>query len=103
MAATITVNSVAVPGDRHFAIADVTFDSSYPTGGYAVTPATFGLTSSIDFLVANDAAGYNVRFDNVNSKIMLYDTGASSGAVLAETASTTDVHTVTTRVLAFGK
>lgn len=102
MAATFTINQLQVPGATHVAFVDFTGDSSYPTGGYAVTPQTFGFTTQIYDVIANDAAGYNVRYDNVNNKVMLYDTGASSGAVLAETANTTNVSAITSRLIAFG-
>lgn len=103
MAATVVVNQVGVPGNMRFAVADITGDSSYPTGGYAITPQQLGFSTQIYFAVENNAVGYETRWDNVNNKLMFFDTGASANAVLNETAAATNVSTVTTRLFALGE
>lgn len=50
------------------AVADITFDDSYPTGGESLTPENLGL-SVIDFLVAENAGGYIFEYDRVNKKL----------------------------------
>lgn len=50
----------------------ITFDSSYPTGGEAVLPSDFGLSSVLfDLLVFPTGAEVPV-FDKTNKKVLLY-------------------------------
>lgn len=90
----------AVVGDRVMVVTDFTADSSYPTGGYALSPATFGL-DSIDYVdiqfnpvAAAGLGGYNYA----TGKLQLFT--ALSGT---EVTNTTDVHTVTGRLQVQGK
>jgi hypothetical protein len=85
-------------GDRVFVFGDVTLDNSYPTGGYAITPATLGL-SAIDLFVATlspVAGAVNFTYN--------YSTGALQAFqnTGAETANATDTHTCTGRFVAIG-
>lgn len=43
MAASVVVKTKAVVGAKRRILAEVTGDSSYPTGGYEVKPSAFGL------------------------------------------------------------
>src|SRR3990172_4286733 len=92
-----------IVGDERRTVTDVTFDTSYPTGGEAVTAAELGLhkihTGTCCDLTATGAA-VNVAsatFDHATSKILLYD------ETPAQVASTADVATTVVRVVAHGK
>lgn len=101
MAITPTKVMVRKVGNAADVTYDITCDSSYPTGGYAITPTTFGFTRSEAIkhisLSGLTAGGYATRWDKTNSKLMLFrtkDPGAAGGAdiVLQECANAVDVH-----------
>ena len=83
MALTFTAVQGPQPfGARRMAIYDVLFDSSYPTGGEAVTADDFGLSQAIDtmFPAVGVASGNALLFayDATNKKIMaFYPTGGT--------------------------
>lgn len=96
MALTFIQRHNFVSGDRREAIFDVTFDNSYPTGGEAITPRDFGLTS-LDYIDSNQApGGKSVSWDPVNKKLLVF-----SGATEATNAS--DQSTLTIRLHATGR
>lgn len=69
---------------------EITFDSSYPTGGEPITAAMFGFTRIISvFAIQCDDAGYDPVWDRTNSKILLYDEDNTSG-IAADAANTSD-------------
>lgn len=78
----------------------VTFDSSYPTGGEPLAPASLGLASVL-FAVCNPAGGYIFEYDIANSKLKAYRGGAAN-VVLAEETAATDLSAVSTRIFARG-
>lgn len=88
-------------------LADVTFDSSYPTGGEAVSPPQLGL-QSVDFVSVSSADGYIVEYDYANGKLIartptnVSDGEAAAAAPADEVANATDLSAVTVRVLAIG-
>jgi hypothetical protein len=92
-----------VVGDLRYRVVDVTFDSSYPTGGEASAPSAYGLTDII-CLIPLTASGYTPEYDDTNSKIKMYwvDTTVD-GAALAEVANTTNLSAVTVRFFVLGK
>jgi hypothetical protein len=105
MAASVSVvTGPEVPGNRKFVTADVTFDSSYATGGEAISVSSLGLTR-LDFMWVSGDDGYVPQWDGslTAPKIKLYwvDT-TTDGAPMAEVASTTDVSSVVVKVFAFG-
>lgn len=62
-------------------VADITFDSSYPTGGESLTPQMLGLTV-IDFINAPAKGGYSFEYDRTNKKLKaLYATGGGVEAI----------------------
>ena len=91
-----------VPGNNKYVIKTVTFDSSYATGGEALTAVTLGLESVHIVLLSIENSGYVAQYDYTNSKVALYEAG-QDGAILDEVANTTDVSAVVVRVLAFGR
>lgn len=101
-----TANVLDVPyrvvGNQKKTVTDVTFDSSYPTGGETVTPANLGLTY-VEYAETNvitaTGGGVNVtnaKYDKANQKTLLYD------ETPAEVANTSDVSTTVVRHTAFG-
>jgi hypothetical protein len=107
MALAITVpgnasDMTGVPGNNKYVIKTCTFDSSYATGGEALTATTLGLESLHFMALSMEKSGYVAQYDYSDEKIVLYEAGAD-GAILDEVASTTDVSAVAVRILAFGR
>lgn len=110
MALTITLdaqpNGRAVAGAKAIRRGTITFDSSYATGGEAVTAASMELTS-IDDLRVDSSAGYVFEWDKTNAKIKAYrqkDPAAAGGADIAlpEVANAIDLSLVIPRFRAEG-
>ena len=105
MAASISVTyGPEVPGNRKVVHGTVTFDSSYPTGGEAVTLADLGL-NRLDWLETLTTDGFVPAWDGSVSapkvKLFWVDT-TTDGAALAEVVSTTNVATTVVRFRATG-
>lgn len=105
MPATVSiVTGPEVPGNRKFVTATVTFDSSYATGGEAISLSSLGL-NRLDFIWAVTQDGYVPAWDGSTTapkvKLFWVDT-TTDGAALAEVPSTTDVSSVVVRIFAFG-
>jgi hypothetical protein len=105
MAASVSiVTGPEVPGNRKFVTATVTFDSSYATGGEAISLTSLGL-NRLDFIWAVTQDGYVPAWDGSTTapkvKLFWVDT-TTDGAALAEVPSTTDVSAVVVRIFAFG-
>lgn len=95
MAATASVVSQGVEGADAMVVMDITGDSSYPTGGYAVTVPLSSI--SIALPMANPATGHPTSFDLTTRKLRMFTGGGS------ELAGATNVSSVTTRMLFLGK
>jgi len=93
-----------VPGTRREVRGTITFDSSYATGGEAVTLTQLGLTR-LDWLSVETTDGHVPAWDGSTStpkvKLFWVDT-TTDGAPLAEVPSTTNVSTVVVRFHATG-
>ena len=105
MATSVSITTgPEVPGSRMEVTGVITFDSSYVTGGEAVTLAQLGL-SRLDYLIVTAVNGNIPAWDGSTSspKIKLFwvDT-TTDGAPMAEVVSTTDVSSTTARFLAIG-
>ena len=105
MAASVSiVTGPEVPGNRKFVTATVTFDSSYATGGEAISLTSLGLIR-LDFMWAVTQDGFVPSWDGSSTapkvKLFWVDT-TTDGAALAEVPSTTDVSAVVVRIFAFG-
>jgi len=96
MAAAVTVVRRTVWGDRKVIHATIAFDSSYPTGGEAITLADLGL-KEVDFCMASPKAGYVPEWDDANSKMLMYwgDNNNASDGPLIEVADTTNLAAIT--------
>lgn len=82
--------------------AQITFDSSYPTGGEALVASDFGLTEILA-VICLPSGGYVGEFDEANGKLKTFwvDTTVD-GAPLAEVADTTDLSAVVMWCIAIG-
>lgn len=105
MAASVSITyGPEVPGSRKEVFGVITFDSSYPTGGEAVTLAQLGV-NRLDWLEVSTVNGNVPSWDGSTSspkvKLFWVDT-TTDGAPLAEVPSTTDVSTTTVRFHAIG-
>jgi hypothetical protein len=111
MALTFGTPTREVVGRQRSITSSVTFDSSYPTGGEAVTAANFGLSVIDDVIVHGPAMNTDVTravpvsFKSSTSKLVAYgydgdDTGAVAG--LKEIPNTTDLSTYTVRITVLG-
>lgn len=106
MALTVTETDDNILGARKSKIVNVTFDSSYATGGEDFTPASLGFQEFYLVLPA-PTAGY--VFDYVAStkklrafRIPALDGNAASAAPLAEVSNAVNLSTVTCKVLVIG-
>lgn len=91
-------NRIDVEGSRRVFRGTLAFDSSYPTGGEAITAATFGL--SVLHHVQVSATSRNgaklVTWDNVNSKLQVWT------ALTTQAGDGTDQSSVVVAVTAVG-
>jgi len=92
MSITATNSVETVFGDKRVKMGTLAWDSSYPTGGEAITAATFGL-KTIDFLLALPSAGYVFEWDSTNSKIKAFRTEAGGADLTANTGGVVDSDT----------
>ena len=69
---------------------DIEFDSSYPTGGEAITAANVGFTTIFAVFPPASLGGCVLEWDSTNSKIKAYwcDYDGSADAILIELGST---------------
>lgn len=101
MAASITINHKLTTADGcKIMLADVTFDSSYPTGGETLTAANFSV-GAIKALTGGMNGGYVPEWDATNGKLLAFEAGADA-APLDEVANTTDLSAVVFPVIVFG-
>lgn len=89
--------------NAYYIVADVTLDTSYPTGGEVVSHGELGLTS-IDFVLPSPAAGYIFEFDHANNKLKAFygDYNATEDGALIQVPDKTDMSTVKVRLIAIG-
>lgn len=105
MAASVSINTgPEVPGNRKIVIGTVTFDSSYPTGGEAISLVDLGLTR-LDWLIVNPNNGYHPTWDGSTTapkiKMFWVDTTVD-GSPQLEVTATTNLSTTTVSFLALG-
>lgn len=95
MAATVVPNKRTKMAAMYCVVTDITLDASYPTGGYTITPAQFGLTT-FDFVLAAPSNGYTATFSDATQKLIVYSTAAT------QVTAATNLAAVVVRVLAMG-
>ena len=82
-------------GNRNESVGTIAFDSSYPTGGEALTAANVGL-GVLDHITITSKGGYVFEYDYTNSKVLVYvEEAVAAGGPLLEVADTTNLATVT--------
>lgn len=81
---------------------DVTFDSSYATGGLSLTPAQVDCRSILGARQIGRAGGATtaavVQYDPTNQKLQAYVSNGASPALLAEAPATTNLSSLTVRL-----
>jgi hypothetical protein len=95
MSVTVAIKKRAKLLGQFAVIADVTFDSSYPTNGEPLAPALLGL-SHLDFVLPSPAAGYIFEFDHAANKLKAFTpvkaqaahTHAFTGDAMSKTPTT---------------
>ena len=102
MAATIAAFSgqpgfPSPPGYQRSVLATITGDSSYPTGGYAITPQSLGFAVAITFMDPNMSSAAHIIVWNASTQKLQFFSAQGT-----EVANTTDVHTVSVQVQAYG-
>lgn len=100
MAVSFSNTTRTVFGDKRVVLGTVTFDSSYPTGGEAVSASTFGLVS-IDAVVVLGTRGvvtWSPWYNPATGKLVAQVTADGT-----QVANTTDLSTLVADVLVIGK
>ena len=76
MALSVTETTKTVFGDKRVVFAQVTFDSSYPTGGEAVAASDFPSISTaieeVAVLSSSPAGTEVVVYDRANAKLLVF-------------------------------
>jgi hypothetical protein len=89
-------------GNKNALIVDITFDSSYPTGGEPLVPADLGF-DIIDYIDVPVDIGYTFMY-NYSTALEAWwqDADAGSDTAFVEVANTTNLSAVTVRALVIG-
>jgi hypothetical protein len=111
MALTVAVpTKQGVIGDLKYTIVNITWDSSYATGGLALTAAAVGLTTVYGVLtLGSTGAGptglVEGNYDTANAKLQAFggDGAAATIVQLKEITSTTNLSAITSILLFIGK
>ena len=105
MALTVSTNRTDTVGRyTKYKTGTITFDSSYPTNGEALTASSVGLSSKVEFISVSPAAGLVFEYDYSDSKLKAIwpTTDATAPAAGEEVANATDLSTVICNFIAFG-
>lgn len=84
MALTISSLKRDIAGNKRMHSGLITFDSSYATGGEALTPENLGM-HTIDHIDVRSALGFTFDYDHTNAKLLAYCPGVVIGAAGAAT------------------
>jgi hypothetical protein len=95
LAASISVVDAHVPGAQKEVILDVTPDTSYPTGGYAITPPGISRILLAD-VQAPSGTGHTAAWDYTNKKLKFFTTAGT------EVPNATNIATAITRIAFLG-
>jgi|SRR5215831_10618982 len=106
MAATTQIIKRGASGDLFERLVDVTFDGSYPGGGYALTPQQLGLGLNGSIVLVLGATtktgGWMVGWDYTNGKLQVFDGSGAASAAMHEAAAATVLTGVVARILVKG-
>lgn len=89
-------------------IVDLTFDSSYPTGGEVLDPALVGLTTIVAVqcgwaLHSTPTTAVGIVWNPATGKLIaLYSTANAGNVAMAEATSTNDLSASTVRAIIYG-
>lgn len=90
-------------GPRRAAIAKITFDSSYPTGGEAFDPSQLGIEGKPAMVICSPRPGasttFIVQYDRANKKLMVFEQSGVDDAPFDEVDDTTNLSTLVVDVL----
>ena len=102
MAVTVTELASINHHTGKMVVANLLFDSSYPTGGEAITAADFGMQAITHAVALNtDDILYRAVVVNGTNLVKLYEEDATSGKE-AEESSTGDASAINATLLVFG-
>lgn len=79
MAITVVDTQRVSEGNKWKIIGTLALDNSYPTGGYAITPAQIGLSQIQSFDIQVES-GYSFQYVEQTAKIKAYDVGGFTPA-----------------------
>lgn len=104
----LTITTVAKPystGDRWCSVSKVALDSSYPTGGYALTPSQLGFTNAANndpemTIEVDSANGWSAVYNYTTQKLQLFSATATTST---EVTAATNVSAATPRVVCYSK
>jgi hypothetical protein len=84
--------------------AKITFDSSYPTGGEALTVGDLGFTVVLGLQAIQNSGGYVYQYDAAAKKILVYygDNNNAADGPLIEVANASDLSAIAPTFLVFG-
>mgnify|MGYP001004344528 FL=1 len=109
MALTLTKIAAFTSGNKRHRVYDVTFDSSYPTGGESLTASDVNLRKIEQLIVHGPATatrggttGVLATYDYTNAKLQAFWGNAGTASVLPEVTNTTDIATQICRITAIG-
>lgn len=108
---TVVVDSKQAMGGLAVNFLTITWDDSYPTGGEAITAANCGVSAIDELVVLCDNAGWSFQFDKSALTVMAFGAPAADYTVAGtdtvclfdEAANTTNLSSVVTRAIVFGK
>jgi hypothetical protein len=112
MAVNISVESAGSLGEGNdqYVVGDITWDSSYPTGGESISGLISGGGVKLERVshFATGGGGYVAKLDKANQKVIVYrqkDPGNAGGAdiPLPEVGNTTDLSAQTWSFFAVGQ
>ena len=106
MALTTNIRARTQWEDFYVRLVEVDFDSSYPTGGEALTDTNCGLNDDNLYVFPFPADGYLFEYDRANQKLkaFYFDYNNASDGAAIEVPDTTNLSTVTgALLLAIGK
>lgn len=90
MAATVTIDERTVLGNQRARFLSITLDTSYPTGGYALSTDQLDLPAGVVLFLQVNIPGYLAVWDGGNKKVKLYRQTAATSALI-EVANAVDV------------
>lgn len=98
MAAVVTITDRFDAGNANIIVGTIALDSSYPTGGEAISANALGLGKVAALIpTGSGQLGYHAEWDGANSKLLMFyaDYDAGADGALIQVPDTTDLSAVT--------